>query len=206
MSNPKTTSNPKQVLKLAAALGLGLIASLAAALPEDQQQPIHVTADSAVQENNTVTYRGNVVIVQGTIQIAADQVVLYHDKGKLQRAVATGKPVHFQQQPDTNGGLMTGHAITVVYYSTDQRVELLQDALVDRDQSTLKGQRIEYLLPSKVLRAEGASTNQPGRVEMVLQPGQADPKAAPSPTPPISAPAPPPSANSPSSDGKTERR
>jgi lipopolysaccharide export system protein LptA len=174
-------SNPKYIVRLAATLALSLIATLASALPEDQQQPIRVTADSAVQENNTVTYRGNVVIVQGTIQIAGDQVVIHHDKGKLQRAVATGKPVRFQQQPDTNGGLMTGHAGTVIYYNTDQRVELLQDALVDRDQSTLKGQRIEYLIPTKVLRADGTAntqlgSGQPGRVEMVLQPNQAEGK------------------------------
>ncbi len=184
MFSPKSSHKPG--LQLIVALGWTLTASLASALPEDQQQPIHITADSAVQENNMVTYRGNVVIVQGSIKIAADQVVLYHDQGKLQRAVATGKPVQFQEQPDTNGGLITGHAGTVIYYSVEQRVELLQDALVDRDQSTLKGQRIEYLLPSKVLRAEGTTNSQPGRVEMILQPSQS---AAPATTAPSSGPA-----------------
>lgn len=155
------------------ALGLGLLAARAQALPEDREQPIHVTADAAVQENDTVTYKGNVVIVQGTIRIAADQVLIYHDKGKLQRAVATGKPVRFQEQPDLKGGLVTGHAGTLIYYNADQRVELIKDALVDRDQSTLKGQRIEYLLATKVLRADGAAANtQSGRVEMVLQPSK----------------------------------
>jgi lipopolysaccharide export system protein LptA len=179
------------------ALALGLFAPLANALPEDQQQPIRVTADNAVQENNTVTYRGNVVIVQGTIKINADQVLIYHDKGKLQRAVATGKPVRFQEQPDAKGGLMTGHAGTIIYYNTDQRIELIQDALVDRDQSTLKGQRIEYLMSSKTLRADGASTDsQAGRVEMVLQPNKEEQPAAeenaPA-TPGSPVPAPPPS-------------
>jgi lipopolysaccharide export system protein LptA len=182
MSNHKKQPGRNQFLARCIALGLALLAPRAMALPEDQQQPIHVTADSAVQEDNKVTYRGNVVIVQGSIKIEADQVLIYHDKGKLQRAVATGKPVHFQEQPDTNGGPMTGHAATVIYYNTEQRVELLQDALVDRDQSTLKGQRIEYLLATKVLKAEGTAANsQPGRVEMVLQPNQTDNKAAPAP-------------------------
>lgn len=177
------------------ALALALFAPLANALPEDQQQPIRVTADNAVQENNTVTYRGNVVIVQGTIKINADQVLIYHDKGKLQRAVATGKPVRFQEQPDAKGGLMTGHAGTIIYYNVEQRIELLQDALVDRDQSTLKGQRIEYLMSSKTLRADGASTDsQSGRVEMVLQPNKEEQPAAagsaPASTPPATPGAP----------------
>jgi lipopolysaccharide export system protein LptA len=190
MSNPYRHFHGRS---LTAGLGLmlALSAPFAQALPEDQQQPIHVTADNAVQENNTVTYRGNVVIVQGSIRIAADQVLIYHDKGKLQRAVATGKPVQFQEQPDAKGGLMTGHAGTIIYYNIDQRVELIQDALVDRDQSTLKGQRIEYLMASKTLRADGASTNsQPGRVEMVLQPNKEEGAPPATAVPPAPAPTP----------------
>ena len=172
------------------ALLLFLRGGIVCALPEDQQQPIHITSDSAVQENNTVTYNGNVVIVQGTIRITADQVVIFHEKGKLQRAIATGKPAHFQEQPEADGGLVVGSANTLIYYSADQRVELLQDAFVDRDKSTVKGNRIEYLLPSKTVRAEGGSDSPTGRVEMVLQPSQPKPpKPAPAqPSAPASAP------------------
>jgi lipopolysaccharide export system protein LptA len=178
--------------KLAARLLAGLLlasgVSGALALPDDQRQPIHVTSDSAVQENNVVTYRGNVIVVQGSIRIEADQVVINHEKGKLERAVATGKPVRFQQQPDTDGGLITGKASTVIYYSADQRVELLQDAFVDRDKSTVRGSRIEYLLPSKTVRAEGSVNNQPGRVDMVFQPSPDKPANPPQPAPDNSPP------------------
>jgi lipopolysaccharide export system protein LptA len=162
---------------------LALQAGMAAALPEDQQQPIHITADSAVQENNVVTYRGNVLIVQGSIRINADQVVIYHDKGKLQRAVANGKPARFQEQPEADGGVIVGSANTLIYHNADQRVELVQDAFVDRDKSTVKGSRIEYLLPSKTVRAESAANNPSGRVEMVLQPNQQKPANSPQPAP-----------------------
>ena len=155
-----------------AALGFAVLTGFAQALPDDQQQPIHVTANSAIQENNTVTYRGNVIIVQGSVRIEADQVVIHHEKGKLQKAVASGKPARFQQQPDTDGGLITGSATTLIYHNSDQRVELLQDALVDRDKSTVKSDRIEYLLPSKTVRADASPNNASGRVEMILQPNQ----------------------------------
>lgn len=191
-------NNKRGTRRLIAVL-LALGASVALALPDDQHQPIHVTSNSAIQENNMVTYRGNVVVVQGTIRIEADQVVINHEKGKLQRAVATGKPVRFQQQPDTEGGLITGNASTVIYYSAEQRVELLQDALVDRDKSTVHGNRIEYLLPSKTVRAEGSVNNQPGRVDMVFQPSQDKSANPPAPsgnaTPPANtAPSTPPAA------------
>ncbi len=163
------------LLRRSGALALVLCASVTQALPDDQQQPIHVTANSAVQENNTVTYRGDVIITQGSVRIEADQVVIYHEKGKLQKAVATGKPARFQEQPEVNGGLITGKAGTLIYYGADQRVELLQDAFVDRDKSTVKGDRIEYLLPSKTVRAETTASNANSRVEMVLQPSQPKP-------------------------------
>jgi len=191
---------------LVAGLLLGLLGQGANALPEDQQQPIHITADSAVQENNTVTYRGHVVVVQGSRRIEADQMVVYHNAGKLQRIVATGNPVRFREQPEAGGSVITGSGATLIYYHTDQRIELLQNALVDRDNSTVKGSRIEYLLPSKTVRAEGANTNQKGQVEMVLQPGQVEkkpqqqPPQQPANPPPEQAPAgnpPPPSAPQP---------
>ncbi len=163
--------------------GFAVLAGFAQALPEDQQQPIHVTANSAIQENNTVTYRGNVIIVQGTVRIEADQVVINHEKGKLQKATATGKPARFQQQPDADGGLITGSANTLIYHNSDQRVELLQDAFVDRDKSTVKSDRIEYLLPSKTVRADTSANNASGRVEMVLQPNQPKPNDAGAATP-----------------------
>lgn len=165
-------SNRRLLLKCCLAVLLELPIASAFALPEDQQQPIHITANNAVQDSNTVTYRGNVIIMQGSIRIEADQVVIFHEKGKLQKAIATGKPARFQEQPEADGGLITGNAATLIYYNADQRVELLQNALVDRDKSTVKGDRIEYLLPSKTVRAETAPSNAAGRVEMVLQPNQ----------------------------------
>lgn len=173
---------------------LALQAGMASALPDDQQQPVHITADSAVQENNVVTYRGKVLIVQGSIRIDADEVVIYHDKGKLQRAVATGKPALFQEQPEVDGGVIKGSANKLIYYNADQRVELLQEAFVDRDKSTVKGNRIEYLLPSKTVRAEGSANNPTGRVEMVLQPNQPKPANPPQPAPPSAKPSTQPSA------------
>jgi lipopolysaccharide export system protein LptA len=201
--------NNKFSLLGASFFGGWLLASSACvlALPDDQRQPIHVTSDTAVQETNVVTYRGNVVIVQGSIKIEADQVVITHEKGKMQRAVATGKPVRFQQQPEAEGSMITGKATTVVYYAADQRVELLQDAYVDRDKSSVRGSRIEYLLPSKTVRAEGSAQNQPGRVDMVFQPQDKPADAQPTPPPGQNTTTPgqnptPQSAPSPQSSGK----
>lgn len=158
-------------------LPLAAAAQLASALPEDRNQPIRITSDSAVQEPNTVTYRGSVVIIQGTIRIQADQVVVHHQEGKVQRVDATGNPAHFQQQPEAQGGLVKATADKLVYYHNEDRVELLQDAHVERDGNTVAGQRIEYMLTTETVRAQE-------RVEMVLQPDNQQPAPASDAAPP----------------------
>lgn len=163
----------------------------ALALPDDRNQPVHISADSALQENNTVTYRGNVIVVQGSLRVEADSVVVHHLTGKVQKIVATGNPAHFQQQPEATGGMIKATAATLVYYQSENRFELLQDALVERDGSSVKGNRIEYLPTTQTVRAQGTANNQSGRVEMVLPPEPAGtPEAvAPAPSTPTAIPA-----------------
>jgi lipopolysaccharide export system protein LptA len=144
-------------------------ASAALALPEDRNQPIRITSDSAVQEAGRVTYRGDVVVIQGSLRIDAAQVVVNHVDGRVQRVVATGAPARFQQQPEPEGGLVKAAARTMIYYQGENRIELLRNAQVERDGSTVAGDRIEYLIGSETVRAQ-SSADQQGRVEMVLQP------------------------------------
>lgn len=160
-------------------LWLGLAcASFARALPDDRNQPVHITADSALQENTTVTYRGKVLVTQGSIRLDADQVVVHHANGKVQKIVATGKPAHFQQQPEINGGIVKATAATLIYYQAENKFELLQDAWVEREGSSVKGNRIEYLPNTQTVRAQGSNGAQSGRVEMVLPPEQLDKEPA----------------------------
>lgn len=168
-----------ETLRRLAITGLWLFAAGAAlALPEDRNQPIRITSDNAVQEANRVTYRGDVVVIQGTLRIDAAQVVVHHADGKVQRVVATGQPARFQQQPEPEGGLVKAAARTMIYYQGENRIELLRNAQVERDGSTVAGDRIEYLIGSETVRAQGSSDRQ-GRVEMVLQPDNTQPTAQP---------------------------
>ncbi len=159
-----------------------LLTGQAAALPEDRSQPIKVTADSAVQQQGSITYKGSVVIVQGTLKIEADTVVVNHVEGRVQKLTAVGKPARLQQQPEPDRGLVRAHALTIIYFQNESRVDLLRDAQVERDGSTINGDHIEYLVDSETVRARG-QTDGGSRVEMVLQPDQPAAPAQP-PTPP----------------------
>jgi lipopolysaccharide export system protein LptA len=165
----------------ALALTIGLSAALltgrAVALPEDRTQPIRVTADNAVQQDGTVTYRGAVVIEQGTLRIEGETVIVNHVAGRVQKLTATGRPARLQQQPEPAQGLVRAAAQTLIYHQAENRIELLREARVERDGSTISGDHIEYLIDSETVRARGDRGS--SRVEMVLQPGQAAGKAAP---------------------------
>ncbi len=92
-----------RVVSLIALLALGAVPTLASALPTDRDQPLQVAADSASFNEKTgiATYRGSVVIRQGTLEVRADEVVITVDKeGNVSTTVATGKPARYQQQVD----------------------------------------------------------------------------------------------------------
>lgn len=135
-------------------------------LPEDREQPIHVTADKAVQQDDRVTYTGNVVIVQGTMRITANRVVVFSQNRKVQRIVATGDYAHFQQLPEPGADLIKARAHTITYHQGRDVIVLEKDAEVEQKGSTVRGERIDYLVSTQTVRAE--SGNAP--VQMVLQP------------------------------------
>lgn len=85
---------------------MGLLsAGTAAALQSDSDQPINIT--SATQEadlnNNIAIFTGDVVIIQGSIEIHADRVEVYKavpEKKQTTHIIAYGKPATFHQIQD----------------------------------------------------------------------------------------------------------
>ena len=59
-------------------LVLILISSVSWALPEDSQQEIQITSDSASLDKvqGLIIYSGNVNMTQGTLKIQADKIIL----------------------------------------------------------------------------------------------------------------------------------
>ena len=53
-----------------------LVSQFSLALPDDRQQPIHISADNALRdEKKGITiYRGNVVLNQGSLHISANRI------------------------------------------------------------------------------------------------------------------------------------
>jgi lipopolysaccharide export system protein LptA len=173
LCSPNRRRPERQIHKLLS--GLALAASLlvtlpASALPEDRDQPIRIEADEALRDEKQgfTRYQGNVKMNQGSLRIEADEVTVYHVDEEADKIVARGKPARFQQQPEAAKGLVKARAETIEYYKDDDRVQLLDNASIEQDGSTVTGDSIEYFIAEQRVRADSDRSRGESRVQVVI--------------------------------------
>jgi lipopolysaccharide export system protein LptA len=149
-----------------------LPAVLTQALPDDRNQPIHITADKALRdEKKGVTiYSGHVQLVQGSMELEADKLTIYHTSEDAEEIIAEGHPAKMRQQPELDKGIVNAHAEVIHYYRTEERVLLQTDALIDQDGAVVAGNSIEYLIAKQLITAESDKAQPDERVEVVIPP------------------------------------
>ncbi len=88
------------------------------ALPDDRDQPIHITADQALRDEKKgmTVYSGNVHMSQGSLRISADKITIFHSTEELDRVIAEGSPATLQQQPDPDKGPVFFHFFYFFFY------------------------------------------------------------------------------------------
>lgn len=148
-------------------LSLLLLPLIAAALPEDREQPITLEADSAQYDQNTgkSTYQGNVVVTQGSMHLEAAQATVIFKDGSATRMEATGKPARFSYRPKRDKPPIQGVGNKVVYNVAEAKVVVTGAAQFTQGGDEFKGERIEYDLSRDLVSADG------GRVRFIIQPG-----------------------------------
>lgn len=163
------TANP------CSALLAGLVATClsltAQALPTDRSQAIEIQSEEAlrIEPKGLTEYKGDVLIVQGSMEIRADQVNVYNDENRVLKIVCIGRPAQFQQRPKVDSPLIVAKGGTITY-SLEQDIIILSDgASLVQDDATLTGERIEYDLKKEIIRAKGSDGD---RIRMVIPPNQ----------------------------------
>ncbi len=130
-----------------ALLALCVSSAPALALSTDSDQPIHIEADRAEadDEKQVSIYRGDVVIVQGTLRITGDVVTIhYDDERQMSKMVAVGAPARFRQLPDGETEYQQARARRMEYYADDDLIILLGDAESWQGGDRIQAQRIVY--------------------------------------------------------------
>jgi lipopolysaccharide export system protein LptA len=140
------------------------------ALKSDADQPINIRARSVAANEKTgvSTYRGNVVLIQGSLRIEADRLeVTLHD-GRTDLIRAWGKPLHMYTRTDA-GEEIRATAARAEYHGKARRLDLYDEVELKRDADVFTGAVVHYLLDEQTFSAEGGAD---GQVTATIQPAK----------------------------------
>lgn len=147
-----------------------LLAPGAIALPEDRQQPIRISADQALRDERQgfTEYTGNVRLQQGSLQIEAEKITVFHQQVAADRILAEGNPARLQQQPQADKGIVHAAAQRIEYFKAEERVHMRRKARIEQEGSIVTGDSIDYYMAEQRVRADSGQREDGGRVEVVI--------------------------------------
>jgi len=160
-------------------LGLGAaLGSVSAwALPTDRDQPIHIQSDDAQLDDKQgiATYKGNVIITQGSMKITGNTVTITRTQtGEVDVFTAVGNLAYYEQKPAVDKPIVQAYGVTIQYFAALDRIILIDKAKVINDGNTSEGEKIVYDTVKQIVnagRANGAKVTAPRpRIDMVIQP------------------------------------
>ncbi len=169
--------------KCTALPGLALAWALACHVPAshaeraDRDQPVHLeAAQVSIDDASQIsTFTGNVQLIQGTMTIRGDKIVVRQDKDGLRRGTATGQPASFRQKREGFDEYMEGYGERIEYDSVNATVNLFGQAHIKRGHDEVRGEHISYNSRTEIFQAQGTpdqgrgSTGK-GRVRAIIQP------------------------------------
>lgn len=169
----------------AVSLLLTLLLTGAPALAEkaDRSKPVNIEADSVTVDDlrKVSVYLGNVVLVQGTMVLHADKIVVHQDAQGFNSATAYGNPVTFRQKRDGTDEYINGFADRMQYDGKPGTLQLYDHARLNRGADELHGDYISYNANTEFFEVNtgnnstGAASGRKGRVSAIIQPKPAKP-------------------------------
>ena len=164
-------------------LCLALLASAAPALAEraDRDKPVNLEADRITVDDiqKVQVFEGNVQLVQGTLVIRTDRLVVTQDAEGFQKGVAyggSGGLARFRQKREGRDEFIDGEAERIEYESKAEKAEFFVRAMVRSGLDEVRGQFISYdgkteryLVTSGPDGTSAASAGKPDRVRAVIQ-------------------------------------
>ena len=151
----------------------------------DRDKPTQVEANrmSADDARRMNIFEGNVVVTKGTITVRADRLVVRQDAEGFQFATATGKPARFRQRQDAKPGekegiWIDGEALRIELDDKNQKIELFENARVNRGGDEVAGDYIFVDQRSEFYQVSSGKGAEKGRVKAVIQPKPAADAAA----------------------------
>lgn len=146
------------------------------------EKEIQIQADTMKfdLETGSSIYKGNVSIVQGTIKLTGENVIITRKNNEILDIKVDGDPAHYLQDENTDNKV---HAISqhMKYTAQTHRLVLTVNASLEQSNQTVVSQRIVYDTQNKIIIAgKDGDSGQPGqkgdRVNITLTPKKDAPK------------------------------
>ncbi|MDX1392216.1 MAG: lipopolysaccharide transport periplasmic protein LptA [Rheinheimera sp.] len=159
-------------MKINLIFALLLSSSAAMAAKPDYAQQIQIDADKLISvKENVLTYRSNVHITQGSLQMKADQLEINASAGKGKEVyIATGTPVSYSQLL-ADGKPVTAQAAEMRYDPANRTLTLSGDAELAQSGSVVRASTIIYNVEKQQLTAESDESK---RVTTIFTPEDKD--------------------------------
>jgi len=167
----------------APALCLALLWAAAPALAEraDRDKPVNLEADRITVDDiqKVQVFEGNVQLVQGTLVIRTDRLVVTQDAEGFQKGVAWGGAnglARFRQKREGKDEYIDGEAERIEYESKAEKAQFFVRAMVRSGLDEVRGQYISYdgkteryLVTSGPDGTSAATAGKSDRVRAVIQ-------------------------------------
>jgi lipopolysaccharide export system protein LptA len=141
-------------------------------MESDRDQPIEVEADRMEwrEQENISIYEGNVTLVQGSLRINSDRMVIhFNEANELTLLEMTGKPAKLRQINDLRQEVI-GEAEQIDYSELESLLILRKSAFLDQAGDIIRGELIR--MDTATNNIEAGTTEPDDRVKMVIQPRQ----------------------------------
>ena len=157
------------------------------ALSTDREKPVVIEADEVEFDFKTGvrTYKGNVIVEQGTLLIRGDKIIVNYDGERVETATAWGNPAMFQQRPDGKDEDVIGKGKKIVLHQIDNTLTLITQASLKQGPDIARGNIIVYDIGADKMTIKGArqtrkeptgaadsetAPSKPGRSRIIIQP------------------------------------
>lgn len=158
--------------------GLSHAETTTPAVIPDEEQPVHITADSleSQEQQGISIYKGNVLITQGSLQLNGDIITVNHPNSLVTKVTATGKPANFRRYSQVDQAWLTGNATQIEYNAKEKTILLTGEAQVSQPgKHLIKGPKLFYDIGKQTLLAKGTKEDK-GRVSVTFTPAPAEKK------------------------------
>ena len=142
----------------------------------DRDKPIDIDADHAVVDDakQTSTFTGRVVLIQGTMVIRGDKLLVVQDKAGFKHGTAYGHTASFRQKREGLNEYVEGYGERIEYDTHTDTVDFYIQAKVKRAQDEVRGEHVTYNSKPEIFQADSkdaaAGDDAPKRVHAVLYP------------------------------------